>query len=299
MFDFIGDNLAAIILTLAGLVMTAFISLQFLQVSRLNARIDMLTGGAEGDLEAVLAEHLEIVHEVGRDLDELTARTAVMESTGRHHYARLGLVRFSPFKDTGGDQSFALALLDESDDGFVISSLHSRTGTRIYAKAVANGKADMTLSAEEVQAIDQARTRRNLGPAATGRAAAGRTKAAAAAAVAEAARPSAVVDATPAPAEEARAAKPAPIVKAVVGAKVAPPPAIVPTPKQAPVVRAKVAPAVAAPVAPVAELHDDAVRPVSERIKGQSKSGVAIDHSAADAEKSGRKPGHRSTPGAE
>jgi hypothetical protein len=297
-FDFIGDNLAAIILTLAGLAMTAFISLQFLQVSRLNARIDMLTGGAEGDLETVLAEHLEIVHEVGRDLDELTARTAVMESTGRHHYARLGLVRFSPFKDTGGDQSFALALLDESDDGFVISSLHSRTGTRIYAKAVANGKADMTLSAEEVQAIDEARTRRNVGPAATGRAAAGRTKAAAAAAVAEASRPAPVAVTPPASVEDAPAAKTAPIVKAVVGAKVAPAPApaVVPAAKPAPVVRAKVAPA---PVAPVAELHDDAVRPVSERIKGQSKSSATIDDSAADAEKSGRKPGHRSTPGAE
>src|SRR5450830_1385502 len=163
--------------------------LQSLQISRMKQRIDMLTGGAEGDLEAVLGQHLEIVHEVGQDLDELTARMAVLESSGRHHYARQGLVRFSPFEDTGGNQSFALALLDESDDGLVISSLHSRTGTRIYAKAVTNGKADATPSPEETQAIDEARNRRGTGAAATGRAAASRTKAAAAAAVARAAVP--------------------------------------------------------------------------------------------------------------
>ena len=77
----------------------------------------------------------------------------------------MGLVRFNPFPDTGGNQSFALALLDESDDGFVVSSLHSRTGTRIYAKAVVGGKADTSLSTEENEAIDQARARRRFGPA--------------------------------------------------------------------------------------------------------------------------------------
>jgi hypothetical protein len=234
----------------------------------MKQRIDMLTGGAEGDLEAVLGQHLEIVHEVGQDLDELTARMAVLESSGRHHYARQGLVRFSPFEDTGGNQSFALALLDESDDGLVISSLHSRTGTRIYAKAVSNGNADATTSPEETQAIDQARNGRG-GGAAAGLAAASRTKAAAAAAVAKAG----------APAVTENVAEP----KTAVAARVASAPAparVAPAPVRADPV----------PTLPAVIVNETTERPVTERVKGQVKSKV-LDQPGAESEKAGRKPG--------
>jgi Protein of unknown function (DUF4446) len=266
--DIIGNNLAAITLVLAGLCLLVIVMLQSLQISRMKQRINMLTGGAEGDLEAVLGQHLEIVHEVGQDLDELTARMAVLESSGRHHYARQGLVRFSPFEDTGGNQSFALALLDESDDGLVISSLHSRTGTRIYAKAVSNGNADATTSPEETQAIDQARNGRG-GGAAAGLAAASRTKAAAAAAVAKAGAPAVTENvAEPKTAAAARVAStPAP-------ARVAPAP-----------VRAD-----PVPTLPAVIVHETTERPVTERVKGQVKSKV-LDQPGAESEKAGRKPG--------
>jgi hypothetical protein len=165
--DFISNNLAAIVLVLAGLCLVAMLMLVITQVSQLKRRIDQLTGGVEGgDLEAILGEHLETVHQVGRDLDELTARMAVVESSARHHFSKVGLIRFNPFPDTGGNQSFALALLDESDDGVVISSLHSRTGTRIYGKSVNGGKADTSLSTEEQDALDEARSRRPARPVA-------------------------------------------------------------------------------------------------------------------------------------
>ena len=68
-------------------------------------------------------------------------------------FARVGLVRFNPFEDTGGNQSFALALTDVAGDGFVVSSLHSRTGTRVYAKAISDGRSDGALSQEESAAL--------------------------------------------------------------------------------------------------------------------------------------------------
>jgi hypothetical protein len=66
------------------------------------------------------------------------------------------LVRYNPFQDTGGDQSFALALLDKRGDGVVVSSLHSRTMTRFYAKPIKGGVSPLSLSEEEVQAVQQA-----------------------------------------------------------------------------------------------------------------------------------------------
>jgi hypothetical protein len=171
--DSITSNLPAIVLILAGLGLVAMLILQALQISQLRQRLDMLTRGADGEsLEGVFDAHLELVHQVSEDLDDLTARTATLEATAAHHFARAGLVRFNPFPDTGGNQSFALAMLDESDNGFIVSSLHSRTGTRIYAKAIAGGRAENTLSTEEAEAIDQARATR---PAARAAAAPTRT----------------------------------------------------------------------------------------------------------------------------
>jgi hypothetical protein len=65
----------------------------------------------------------------------------------------IGLVRYNPFEDTGSDQSFAIALLDGERDGIVISSLHGRANTRVFAKPVQGGASPHALSAEEEQAI--------------------------------------------------------------------------------------------------------------------------------------------------
>lgn len=124
---------------------------------RLGRRLESITRGSDDQpLEAVLGSHLERVRQVVRDIDTVSARTAVVERDLKSSFARVGLVRFNPFEDTGGNQSFALALLDGRGDGFVVSSLHSRTGTRIYAKSVTGGTSDAALSEEETAALRQA-----------------------------------------------------------------------------------------------------------------------------------------------
>ena len=79
-------------------------------------------------------------------------------------------MRFNPFEDTGGNQSFALALTDAAGTGFVVSSLHTRTGTRVYAKAVTDGRSDGALSQEETDALRLAMTGPTPGSAAEARA---------------------------------------------------------------------------------------------------------------------------------
>jgi hypothetical protein len=93
------------------------------------------------------------VYSLNRDVDELTRTTADLARIQRKAFQKVGLVRFNPFEDTGGNQSFALALLDQDADGFIVSSLHSRNGTRIYAKAIAAGRCDTAMSSEEEEAL--------------------------------------------------------------------------------------------------------------------------------------------------
>jgi hypothetical protein len=127
------------------------------RVGRVDSRVAGLTRGTEGgSLEAVLDAHLDKVAAVSLELDEVIARLAVLEGAQRKAFQRVGLVRYNPFEETGGNQSFALALLDAAGDGWVLSSLHARSGTRVYAKAIKAGRADTGLSEEETAALGQA-----------------------------------------------------------------------------------------------------------------------------------------------
>jgi hypothetical protein len=125
---------------------------------RTGKRLDRLTRGVDGNsLESVLDAHLDQVFAISKTVDDLVGRTETLERDGRHAFRQVGLVRFNPFEETGGNQSFALAMLDAEGDGWVLSSLHARAGTRIYAKALTGGRSDAALSEEETTAIRQAR----------------------------------------------------------------------------------------------------------------------------------------------
>lgn len=141
-------------LAVACLVLLALVLALVRRTGRLERRLAGLTRGEEGrSLESILDAHLDKVYSVAGELDELTARSAVLEATQRRAFQRIGLVRFNPFEDTGGNQSFALALLDQHGDGFVMSSLHARTATRVYGKAISRGTSESNLSDEEAEAL--------------------------------------------------------------------------------------------------------------------------------------------------
>jgi hypothetical protein len=141
-------------LGLVTLVLVLAVIWLLLRTGRLARRLDSMTRGGAGDsLEATLSRHLDRVDEVVEAIDQLEARAAVMEGIQRRTFQRIGLVRYNPFEDTGGNQSFAIALLDAVGDGFVLSSLHARSGTRVYAKAVAGGRPETQVSAEEQEAL--------------------------------------------------------------------------------------------------------------------------------------------------
>lgn len=117
----------------------------------------LLTGSQKTGLEKVLKElSLKIdanklyTEKVDKDLKE-----EIIKSDG--YLSRIGFTRFNPFEDTGGQQSFIVAVLDRKKNGFVLSSLYGRNGTRWFAKKILNGKGEQAeLSVEEKQVVDNA-----------------------------------------------------------------------------------------------------------------------------------------------
>ena len=111
----------------------------------------------KGKKESVLEILDEVIHAEENNkkaLDQLKLSYAKLEKSSFSYIQKVGLIRFNPFKDTGGDQSFILALVDAENTGVVISSLHTRTGTRWYAKGIVRGKGvEHELSREEEKAL--------------------------------------------------------------------------------------------------------------------------------------------------
>lgn len=126
---------------------------------RLGRHYDRLTMGVtKTSLREILEKILEKEKESEEKIKILQKWYQRLEKEGSFHIQKIGLLRFNPFKDTGGDQSFVLAILDSHNNGVVISSLYSRMGTRWYAKSVKNGKGiEYRLSSEEERAIKEAK----------------------------------------------------------------------------------------------------------------------------------------------
>src|SRR3989344_178811 len=109
------------------------------------------------DLECVLLELRENQSLSAKTTEELKERIVALETAIPKNIRKVGLVRYNPFSDAGGDQSFALALLNDQNDGIIISSLYGREVNRVYAKPIQNGASQYQLTEEEKNAIQNAK----------------------------------------------------------------------------------------------------------------------------------------------
>lgn len=116
-----------------------------------------LTKGKKGNLIKILGDVLKAETRNKKEIERLTNELKKLEDESSFHIQKVGLVRFNPFKDLGGDHSFSIALLDGDDSGVVLTGLHTRERTRIYVKAVKKGKSEYELSEEEKKAVTKAK----------------------------------------------------------------------------------------------------------------------------------------------
>ncbi|MBM3205568.1 DUF4446 family protein [Candidatus Shapirobacteria bacterium] len=118
----------------------------------------LVNGANKKDLKSILEELLKNFQKESVRISDLIKEIQKLQKENLYNIQKVGLVRFNPFSETGGNQSFSLAILDGEDSGLVLTSLHSREITRIYSKPVKKGKAEsFELSAEEKQAIKAAK----------------------------------------------------------------------------------------------------------------------------------------------
>lgn len=162
-FYFINENNFEMLITIALLLslVSLIISLIFfLQNRKNNQKLELLFRGKKGkDLEKIILDNNDKIEHFDKEIQELFDISNQINLLAGKGISKFSVMRFNPFKDLGGDQSFVTAFLDSKDDGLVISSMHTREGTRVYAKPVVRGgdSEKYKLTDEEKKAIEMAK----------------------------------------------------------------------------------------------------------------------------------------------
>lgn len=148
------NNPTALVLALFGLTII-ICALWIFSLEKRLAR--MFRGKTASDLEEVLVD-------IGRNLDQVNSQQKELETFAlelqkklRQAIQHVHTVRYNPYRDQGGNHSFATCLMDERGNGVVISGIYSRDKVNVYAKPLVTGKSDYELTEEETAAISRAK----------------------------------------------------------------------------------------------------------------------------------------------
>jgi len=140
-------------------VWNIYLTLNLRQLKRRSK--ELFEGSNARDLEEIIYRQIKDSRKISEGIKELADKNKTTYDLALRSIHRVGVVRFNPFNEMGGNQSFAIALLNDSGDGVTISSLFGREGTRIYAKGIKNKESEYKLSDEEKEAINKAMEIRN------------------------------------------------------------------------------------------------------------------------------------------
>lgn len=133
--------------------------LQRRHVRLLTARLSVFLEGKDGQsLEPLLVKYGAAIEEQARAIGDLVQATEYLHRALQSAVRKVSFERYNPFPGLGGNQSFTLVLLDAHNSGVVITSLHNREGTRVYAKAIRDGAPLQQLSDEERRVTSNATT---------------------------------------------------------------------------------------------------------------------------------------------
>lgn len=145
-----------IIIIIASLAFVTLILL--IWVIRTEMRLRRFFRGRKGeDLEKVIHSLAENIQYLQKSKEALETKTDHMDRRLKTSIRGVEIVRFNPFKDSGGNQSFAAALINEEGDGVVISSLYSRERVSIFAKPIKRHTSEYDLTKEEKEALKKAK----------------------------------------------------------------------------------------------------------------------------------------------
>lgn len=166
LFEHIGIDEGYIIIgaVVAILVLLILIIILMVKQSKLNKKYNSFMSGTDGkSLEEEFLNKFKEIDRLKLESGKVKDRLNLIEETLVTTYQKMAIVKYDAFKEMGGKLSFALALLNDNNDGFVINAMHSsREGCYTYVKEIIKGESFVLLAEEEKQAVEEAIKSKNF-----------------------------------------------------------------------------------------------------------------------------------------
>lgn len=155
--DLMQNGKALLVIIVINLLLIIGFIINTIRISKINKENrELIKKLGDADLKEALKEYIHRVENVEQKTDTIINYCKNLENNQQGCIQKIGIIRYSAFRDTGSDLSFALALLDNKNNGVILNGIYSREMSNIYAKPVVKGEATYTLSEEETKALRQA-----------------------------------------------------------------------------------------------------------------------------------------------
>lgn len=151
-------NIFEVIILIINVMILILYILNCMKLSKLrkNYATFMTKLGKGENINEMLEGYVKNVDEIKAENKEIIKYCQKLDDRSNDYLKKMGMVRYNAYKDTGSNLSFALAILDNENNGFVLNGIYARDNSNIYAKPVVNGKSEYVLSNEEEEAIRKA-----------------------------------------------------------------------------------------------------------------------------------------------
>lgn len=142
-----------------NILLAAIVILFVIKIRNIERRYNdfMSNFNKDGSVEEAFKNYIKMVNNVNEENKIIKANLLNLEQQVNGCAQNIGIVRYNAFDDVGSELSFAIAILDNNDNGFVINSIYGRTSCNVYAKTIEGGTSKYTLSDEEIRAVNRAR----------------------------------------------------------------------------------------------------------------------------------------------
>lgn len=143
-------------------VLAVLLIISLVKIRKLNKKYAAFMKGATGkDLESSVLNRFSEMDKMKTDIEYIFGKLNIACDMLLTAYQKVSIVKYDAFKEMGGKLSFSLAMLDDKDNGFILTSVHTREGCYTYVKEIIKGESFVVLSAEERKALEEAKNKRN------------------------------------------------------------------------------------------------------------------------------------------
>jgi len=155
--------IAVLVMSILTVALLSTTMILLVKVSSLTKKYNAFMKGSSGlTLESTILNRFKEIDILKEESKYTSEKLNIACETLITAYQKIGIVKYDAFNEMGGKLSFSLCLLDDENNGFILTSMHTREGCYTYVKEIIKGESFVVLATEERRALEEAKNRRNL-----------------------------------------------------------------------------------------------------------------------------------------